>query len=449
MTNRIEYDVHLPNNYKCRPYQIDFWDAMKAGVNRAVLVWHRRAGKEKTCWNYLITQAVQRVGVYYYIFPDSKMGRRIIWDNIDKYGFKLLQHIPECLIANVNNTEMKITLKTGSIIMILGSRDVDSLRGPNPVGVVFSEYSEQHPMAWQTVSPILRENGGWAIFNFTPKGQNHAKFLYDNALTNIAEGSKNWFCQLLTIDDTGAFTREDIEKERKESRMSEDMIQQEYFCSFTLGIDGSYYSRYLREAEDELRIGRVPYDKHASVHTSWDIGFGDSTSIVFFQIVGKEVHIIDYYENSNEGLPHYVEVIKRKNYIYGNHYAPHDIRSHQFSQGLSPEEVGKSLGVVFNVLPTLKIGLENGIEALRSIFPRIWIDKDNCDHLIECLRNYRKEFDQRHEVYRDRPIHNWASHCADACRYMAIAVKTHVDQDSVDSKQADEWFEKFNPIFEN
>jgi phage terminase large subunit len=445
----MSHNIILPHNYKCRDYQKSFWQAMQSGVNRAVLVWHRRAGKEKTCWNYMICQAVRRVGVYYYVFPDSKMGRRIIWDNIDKYGFKLLHHIPEPMITNVNNTEMKIVLRNGSVILVLGSRDVDSLRGPNPVGVVFSEYSEQHPMAWQTVSPILRENDGWAIFNFTPKGQNHAKYLYDNAMENMSKGAQSWFCELLTIDDTGAFTKEDIEKERKESRMSEDMIQQEYYCSFTLGIDGSYYAKYLKDAEDENRVGKVPYDKHARVNTAWDIGYGDSTSIVFFQMIGKEVHIIDYYENSGEGLPHYAEIIKNKNYIYDSHYAPHDIRAHEFSQGLSPEEVGKSLGINFNVLPTLKIGLENGIEALRSIFPRIWINKDKCDHLVECLRNYRKEFDQKHEVYRERPVHNWASHCADACRYMALAVKIYGDiSHSIDDKQAEEWFDKFNPIFE-
>jgi phage terminase large subunit len=439
-----EITLAIPYEYHYRPYQLQFWEAMRK-KKRAVLVWHRRAGKEKTCWNYLIAQAVQRVGIYYYIFPDSKMARRILWDGIDKQGFKLLKHIPDCLIAGVNNTEMKVNLKNGSVILVLGSRDEDTLRGPNPVGCVFSEYAEQSPMAWQIVSPILLENGGWAIFNFTPKGQNHAKDLYE-----MAKYNPNWHAELLTIQDTGVISSDEIEEIRKEGIMSEDMIQQEFFCSFTLGIEGSYYAKYIQDAKDEGRIGNVPWDKAKRVYTAWDIGYGDSTAIIWYQIVGQEVHLIDYYENHGEGFAHYADVISKKPYIYADHFGPHDIEAHDFSSGLSPKELGRDMGIRFTTLPTLKVGLENGIEALRSIFPRLWIDAVKCKQLLKCLENYRKEFDVHHNVYKIKPLHDWSSHGADSARYMAIAVKRYVDapKDGIDDDKANGWYNQFNPRFD-
>ena len=445
-SGKKELNLPIPFNYRARPYQIEFWSAMASGIKRAVLVWHRRAGKEKTCFNYMIKEAVKRVGIYYYIFPDSKMARRILWDGIDKEGFKTLKHIPEELVLNMNNTEMKIVLRNGSIILVLGSHDVDSLRGPNPIGVVFSEYAEQHPQAWQIVSPILRENGGWAIWNFTPKGHNHAKDLLDLAVAH----KDTWFSQVLTINDTNVITKEDIEKERAESMMSEDMIQQEYYCSFTLGIEGSYYAKYIKEAKDEGRVTNVPWDRQALVNTVWDIGYGDSTAIIFYQLVGKEIHIIDYYENHGEGLPHYKKILADKPYNYEEHFAPHDIESHAFSSGLSAKEVGAKLGISFITLPTLKLRIEDGIEALRGVFPRIWIDSKKCAPLVKALENYRKEFDDKNNVYKSRPLHDWCSHAADSARYMAIAVRMFADKSyrGIDDKQSEEWFRKFNPRFE-
>ncbi len=171
-----EIEIRLPLGYKCRSYQIPFWEAAKDGFKRFVLVWHRRAGKEKTCWNYLIMQAVKKVGIYYYFFPHFSQGRKILWDGIDKEGFRFLDHIPKELISgNPNSTEMKIRLRNGSIIQIIGTNNIDSIVGTNPIGCVFTEYSLQDPRAWSLIRPILVENGGWAVFNFTPRGANHGK----------------------------------------------------------------------------------------------------------------------------------------------------------------------------------------------------------------------------------------------------------------------------------
>jgi hypothetical protein len=440
-----EINLELPANYIARPYQSEFWAKMRSGIKRAVLVWHRRAGKEKTCWNYLIMQACMRVGIYYYFFPHFSQGRKILWDGVDKLGYRLLNHLPESLMdGKPNSTEMKIRLKNGSLIQIIGTNNIDSIVGTNPIGCVFTEYSLQDPKAWGFIRPILRENGGWAVFNFTPRGANHGKEIYDMSRLN-----PDWYCQLLTVDDTHVLSREDIKRERKEG-MSEDMIQQEYYCSFTLGIEGSYYAKYVQDAKDEERIGWVPWSQSSRVYTAWDIGYGDSTAIIFYQVIGNAIHIIDYYECHGEGFPHYAQVLKDKAYIYADHYGPHDIDSHDFSSGLSPREVALSLGIKFTILPTLKVSVEAGIEAVRSIFPRIYIDEDKCQRLVKCLENYRKEFDERLEVYKSRPRHDKWSHGADAARYMAIAVKIFVDHRhaGVDDQTADRWFREAIPLFE-
>lgn len=451
MTPSTAINIELPYHFSTRPYQRPFFDTMRKGCKRAVLVWHRRAGKEKTSWNYMIMQAAKKVGIYYYFFPHFSQGRKILWDGIDKQGFRFLDHIPKELIeGNPNSTEMKIRLKNGSIIQVIGTNNIDSIVGTNPIGCVFTEYSLQDPTAWQLIRPILRENGGWAVFNFTPRGANHGKEIFDMASYN-----PDWYCQLLTVrdtlDETGhrIISEEDIEEERK-SGMSEDYIQQEFYCSFTLGVEGAYYAKYIQNARDEDRIGRVPYDRQSRVYTAWDIGYGDSTAIIFYQICGNEIHLIDYYENHGEGLPHYAKVLQDKPYIYGDHFAPHDIDSHAFSSGLSAREVGNSLGIRFIPLPTLKLSIENGIEALRGLFPRLWIDSDKCSRLIKCLENYRKEFDQNLNVYKSRPVHDWSSHGADAARYLAIAVKKFVDSPKGPSDAEVEMMrDKYQPVFHN
>lgn len=220
--------------------------------------------------------------------------------------------------------------------------------------------------------------------------------------------------------------------------------------SFESAIDGSFYAKWIREARAEGRIGNVPWDKQSRVSVAFDPGYLDSCAIVFFQCIGQEIHIIDYYENSGEGLSHYLGIIKSKPYIYESYFGPHDIESHQFSTGLSTKEVGASLGVNFITLPTLKLGLEDGIEAVRNCFPRFWIDEQKCSRLIKCIENYRKEFDVNHGIYKSKPVHDQYSHGADALRYAAIAIKTHVDsaKSGISDAEAEKLYNKYNPRFD-
>lgn len=321
---------------------------------------------------------------------------------------------------------MKVKFKNGSIIQIVGSDNYDAIMGTNPSGCIFSEYSIQDPNAWQYIRPILDANKGWAIFVFTPRGANHAKELFDMALD--PKNKDTWFCQRLTLSDTKVITDEQLQKIRDEG-VSEDMIQQEWYCSFTQGIVGSYYARYVQECRDDGRIGKVPWDEQTVVHTAWDLGVGDSTCIIWFQLIGKEIHAIDYYEASGEGLPHYAKILKDKAYLYGTHYAPHDIEARELSHGLSRREVASSLGIRYTVLPTLKLSKEEAIECVRGRFNRVWIDAEKCKRLILCLENYRKEWNDKMQCYKEKPVHDWASH---GCFVGETLIKTHMGDIRID-----------------
>src|SRR5271170_20368 len=409
--------ITLP--YVPRDYQLDFEEAMENGVKRALLVWHRRAGKDVACWNFLIREALQtkNCGVYYYLLPTQRHARKVIWDGIDESGKRFLDFIPKELIdGKPNQMEMRIRLVSGSIIQLIGTDNYDSITGTNPRGCVFSEYALQDHKAWELViSPILLKNKGWAIFNSTPRGKNHLYELYD-----MAKDNPEWFVQKLTVDDTGLITKEELDKERKEGR-SEELIQQEYYTSFERGVEGTYYGRLIDDARRDGRICSVPYDPAITVDTYWDLGFGDSTAIIFLQRVGQELHIIDYYEEHGKGIRDYIRDLKEKPYLYGRHYAPHDVEASNLSTGRSLRLYAKDLGLDYQVIS--RTDIEYGIERVRATLPRCWVDEVKCKKLIRCLENYRKKFNEKMNVYSNIPLHDWSSHGADAMRYLSLGVQ--------------------------
>lgn len=388
---------------------------MDDGCKRAVLTWHRRAGKDKTCLNFLIKKMFERVGLYFYYFPTLADARKAVWDAIDSDGFPVLGHFPEDAIQKTNDQEMKVVLKNGSIFQLMGT-DRLTVVGHNPVGCVFSEYSLQNPKGWDYVRPILRENKGWAVFNFTPRGKNHAYDLY-----RMAKNNEIWFCQKLTIDETDVLTEEDMEAERKEG-MSEDMILQEYYCSFELGVEGSYYFKYMNQALQEGRIKCVPYDESTPVFTFWDLGISDATAIWFAQFVGKEIHLIDYYENIGESIAHYVKLVKEKPYMYSQHFAPHDVVARNLATGISTFDRAAQLGINFEIIPRTS-NVNEGIEASRSILRQCWFDEYKCKRGIDCLENYRKNYNEKTRVYSTKPRHDEFSNGADAFRQLAVAYR--------------------------
>ena len=220
--------IQIPHHFQPRQYQIPLLRALDSGIKRAVIVWHRRSGKDKVCFNFMIKKACERVGTYFYFLPEYSQAKKVIWENIDNDGFRMLEHIPAQLLKKKpNDTELKAELINGSIIQLIGADNFDkSGVGTNPVGIVMSEYSVNRPEIWNFIRPILLVNGGWAIFNFTPRGQNHA-----HKMLEMAKDNPEWFTQILTVDDTRVLTEADIAQERAEG-MPEAMIDQEYYCKF-------------------------------------------------------------------------------------------------------------------------------------------------------------------------------------------------------------------------
>ncbi len=389
-------------------------------------MWHRRAGKDITLWNLTIKKAIHIPGLYFYFLPTYTQGKKIIWDGINNDGFKFIDHVPKQIMKASNSTEMKVELINGSIIQIIGTDRYDAIRGTNPIGCVFSEYAFQNPMAWEVVRPILKVNNGWAIFNTTPNGKNHAYDLYE-----MARDHDDWFCERLTIDDTKVLTEEDMKDERAEG-MTEEMIQQEYYCSFDIGALGAYYARYVNDAVKANRVCTVAVEEAVPVDLWLDLGKNDSTSIGFTQRVGKEMRMIDFYEANGKEIAHYAKYLRSKGYEYGVMYLPHDARHKRLESAKTIQEQFEEAGFKTKIVPSLSI--VEGIQLVRKYFPRMWFDKVKCKQLIRSLENYHKEWDEKAKVFRNTPKHDWSSHACDMVRYMCVGWEE--DKDNSDYKEA-------------
>jgi phage terminase large subunit len=407
-------EITIPHNFYPRDYQLKFLKAMDSGVKRALLVWHRRSGKDLTTFNWVIKQLMIQPSICYYIFPTYSQAKKAIWDSKDINGRPFLDYIPKEIIESKHQQEMKIKLINGSMFQMVGSDNIDSIMGTNPKIVVFSEYAMQTPQAWDYIRPILRVNGGVAIFISTPRGKNHFYDLY-----NHVKNSSDWFVSKCSIDDTLVLTKEDMDIERSEG-MSDELIEQEFYVSFDKGVEGAYYGKLIEKARNEARICSVSYDTRSPVHTAWDIGFGDSTSIVFWQEIGGEFRVIDFYENQGEGIAHYVKQLQSKTYVYGTHYMPHDAGSGSIQTGRTVQDIAYEIGLKATVLER-ESDIQVGIEAVRSLLSIAYIDEKKCGHLIKCLENYHKKFNEKTNYYSESPLHDWSSHAADAVRYMANA----------------------------
>jgi phage terminase large subunit len=363
----------------------------------------------------MIDRMLQRPGSYYHLFPTARQGRKAIYEGINKDGHAFLEHIPKEIIARKNDQEMLVEVKGekgNSIYQVVGTdKGMDYLRGTNPVGVIFSEYSRMSPAVWDTIRPILRENEGWAIFAYTPWGENHGYDLY-----NMAKDNDEWFASMLTVDDTAdhdgkrLITDTDVEEERK-SGMSKEMCAQEFYCSFQSALPGAYFASEMESALEQGRITQVAYEPEIPVETYWDLGLADANAIWFAQHIGNETRLIDYYENSGEGLVHYIQLLRSKEYVYSRHHAPHDIEVREFSTGRSRRDTALNLGIDFIV--GKKIDKMESIDSLRRYLGRCWFDQEKCKVGIAALRNYHKAFNDKTRTFSS-PVHDWSSHGVDA-----------------------------------
>jgi hypothetical protein len=271
--------------------------------------------------------------------------------------------------------------------------------------VILDEYAQCDPIIWgQVIRPALSDHKGWAIFIGTPKGQNHFHNIYEQAKRLVDTGeSKNWFATCYKASDTGIVDAEELLEAK--ATMSEEEYDQEYECSFTAALLGAYYGRYINEIDKKGKICDFDYDTSVAVDTYWDLGISDTTAIWFVQKVGREIHLIDYIENSGVGLDWYAKEIKSKPYVYGEHGLPHDGAARELGTGVTRQET-----------------LQNyGINAGRVMLQKdIWFHKTKCARGIEALRNYQRKYDSKNQMFVDKPLHNWASNGADAFRMLGL-----------------------------
>lgn len=404
--------VKIP--YKPRDLQAE----MHQNVKRwNVLVMHRRFGKTVWAVNHLIkhclTCELPRPRVAF-VAPTFAQAKRIAWDYVKYYAGV----IPG---VTFNETELRVDFPNGGRLMLLSAENPDSLRGIYLDLCVFDEFGMQNPRVWgEVVRPALSDRQGGAVFLGTPAGHNHFFDLLEQAKAEEQEGSDQWYHKVVKASQSQLVPEEELDAAR--AMMTEEQYEQEYECSFTAAIIGAYYGKLLSDADDNGRITRVPYDPALPVHTAWDLGINDSTAIWFAQTFrGGAVNIIDYYENSGVGLDHYAEVLRQKDYHWGDHLAPHDIEVRELGSGKSRLETAFSLGIRFRVIPKMKI--IDGINAARIMLPKCYFDRDKTHEGVEMLRQYRQEFDEKKKVFRDHPRHDFTSHAADAFRYLAIGLE--------------------------
>ena len=440
--------IVLPNNWKPRSYQLPLWKALESGVKRSLCVWHRRSGKDLTLLNYIACASQKRVGTYWHVAPTYKQGRAIVWNGMRGDGVRFLDAFPGWrnpgpakkghFVTRVRDDEMTLWLANGSQFSVVGADDVDRLVGPNPIGVAMTEYAIQDPMFWEFVRPMLMENNGWASMIYTPRSKNHGWKMWE-----IARKSDRWFSQMLTVEDTARIseeagepipvTQEIIELEKADG-MSDELVAQEFFCSFESPVEGAYYGAQMRQLREDKRIRKVPWDPELLVHTAWDIGRADSTAIVFVQTHGFETRIIDYYENSLVGMEHYAKILKEKPYTYGDHYAPHDIKVHDYSSqgGRARYEIARDLGIRFRIVR--KLSPADGIQAVRALLPKCWFDEDKAERLVDALNQYHRVKLPNGE-FADYHHKDWTNHPADAMRYLAVGLRTEKKSTTTPSRK--------------
>ena len=377
----------------------------------ACIVAHRRAGKSVACVMDLIDAALrckQPDGRFSFLSPTYTQAKDTVWQYLKRFTAE----IPG---VEQRESDLMVNFPNGARVRLYGAENYDRLRGTYSDGMILDEYADISPRAWpEVLRPTLADRKGWAVFIGTPRGRNDFWRVHEFAEQHPDE----WFSMVLRADETRLLSSAELEDMRTQT--TPEQFAQEFLCSFDAAILGSYFGRELAEAEEAGRITSVPYDPILPVHTAWDLGIGDSTAIWFFQVSRKELHVIDHYEASGHGLPHYAAVLEARGYTYGTDYLPHDGDARQLGTGRTIRE---TLASLTNRQPRILAAqnVMDRINAGRVTLASAWFDASRCHDGLEALRAYRADYDEKRKAFTDRPRHDWASHSSDAFSYMALA----------------------------
>jgi hypothetical protein len=422
-------DIRIPNEWAPTEHQRPLWNAMRPrnGTKRGIAVWHRRAGKDSVAINLCAVKAHQEVGTYWHLLPTNVQARRVVWNETDRHGRRIIeQAFPMAVRANTLETDMSIRLLNGSMYQLGGSDNYNSLVGANVRGVIFSEWPLCDPSAWNYIRPILVENGGWALFIYTPRGRNHGWTLWEST-----KGAAHWIRSKLDVtqtcreDGTPIMTEEQVDQEIRDG-MSPEAAQQEFYCSFAAGVVGAYFARAVEEARDEGRITAVPHDHLRAVRLYFDIGVDDKTTCWFGQREGwmrKWIRYEEWRDTSLQDVFSEVATLCRANrYRVASVNLPHDGKTRDKGTLLRPQDYAEAafeeLGC--DVFSHPAEDKQSQIEAGRHLLTQSWIDETLCARGLDALLNYSKIWDEKRGVYLLNPLHNWASDGADSWMLAAM-----------------------------
>lgn len=444
--------IQLPNNgWRPRSYQRPAWNAWERGCKRQLLFWHRRAGKDEINLNMHAVAAHERPGTYWHMLPEASQARKAIWNAVNPHSGKrrIFEAFPEALIANMNDNEMFIRFKVGSTFQVVGSDNFNSLVGSPPVGITFSEWALANPSAWAYLSPILAENGGWASFITTPRGNNHAKGMLDAVKNNVFDPHSNpngWFSEVLPASVTGAISAASIEEQRLVyvglfgKEIADLLIEQEFYCSFAGAMVGAYWGAEVARAEAEGRVRVVDIDPRYPVHTAWDLGKAANNPIWCFQVIPifsenangnpvyerSELRIVDFYRPDSEDLEQWCQWLNDRGYK-GNDYVPHDIMNIQWGTKRTRFDLLKDMGRKPKMVGMVSVadGINAGRESIKvaKIHAGEGERGERMEMGVNGLKNYRREWDDELKTFRDNPVKDWAEHIGSSFRYLGLAWK--------------------------
>lgn len=425
--------------FRVRRYQRAFhetWAGLKK--RRLIEIAHRRWGKDEIALNVTRDLALRRPASYWHCLPEYAQARKAIWAAVNPHTGqrRIDETFPQSVRESTNEQEMFIKLKNGATWQIVGSDRYNALVGAGVAGVVFSEWALANPSAWGYIRPMVEENNGWAAFITTPRGNNHAKAMYD-----MARGNDNWFAEVSSVLETGALTQDALDEALAEYQaiygvdFGLALFEQEYLCSFSGAMVGAYFGAEVSRAEREGRVTTVPVDEKLPVHTAWDLGATHNNPIWCFQVRGQQLRIVDFYIPDSDDLADWCAWLNQKGYT-GNDYVPHDILTTEWGSGRTRIELLRSMGRKPKRIA--RVSVADGLQAGRvAINAAVFAHNERVAHGLDGLKNYRRDWDDERKTFRETPVKDWAEHIGSAWRYLGLSWREEIDRKPVEKPKAD------------
>lgn len=394
----------------------------------AVLVCHRRAGKTVSTVNDIVDKAIRfphipdKPGKFGYVAPFKTQAKDAAW----RYFKAAVRHIPG---VKMSDHTLEITLpKNEVVIKLYGADDPDSIRGSYFDGVVLDEYGDMKSRVYsEVIRPMIADRDGFVVFIGTPRGKNN--FYKQRELAR--KNPHKYYYLELKASESGLIDPRELEEIKEVT--DEDEYEIEFECNFDAAVKGSYYAKYVNEIEAAGHVTNVPIQRAFPVHTAWDLGRRDATSIWFYQLIQGEIHVVDFYETSNVDIQEILLDVADKNYKWGTFWLPHDARAKTLATRKSVIEQVLAEGFTCQLAPDLAV--RDGIQAVRMTLKDCWFDEGRCGVGVERLKNYQREYNADRQEYAETPLHDINSHAADAFRYLCLAVSEDTLKDSKKQKK--------------